>query len=56
MSKIKAKDVIKGSIKSIDKSAIAIERTKDVLVNVKEKSENAYNSDNNINEYDTNKV
>ena len=41
MSKIKAKDVIKGTIKSIDKSAIVIERTKDVLVNVKEKSENA---------------
>lgn len=56
MSKIKAKDVIKGTIKSIDKSAIVIERTKDVLVNVKEKSENAYNSDNNINEYASNKV
>ena len=56
MSKIKTKDVIKGTIKSLDKSAIAIERTKDVLVNVKEKSENAYNSDNNVNEYASNKV
>lgn len=56
MSKIKTKDIIKGTIKSLDKSAIAVERTKNVLVNVKEKSENAYNSDNNVNEYASNKV
>lgn len=56
MSKIKTKDVIKGTIKSLDKSAIAVERTKDVLVNVKEKTENAYGSDSNVNEYVSGKV
>lgn len=56
MSKIKTKDVIKGTIKSLDKSAVVMERTKDVLVNVKEKSENAYNSDNNVNEYASGKL
>ena len=56
INKIKTKDVIKGTIKSLDKGAIAIERTKDALVNVKEKTENAYNSDSNVNEYASSKV
>lgn len=56
MSKIKTKDVIKGTIKSLDKSAIAVERTKDVLVNIKEKGENTYNSDSNVNEYASSKI
>ena len=56
MSKIKTKDVIKGTIKTLDKSVVGLERTKDVLVNIKEKSENAYNSDSNVNEYASNKV
>ncbi len=30
MSKIKTKEIIKGTIKSIDKSAVALEKTKDV--------------------------
>jgi len=56
INKIKTKDVIKGTIKSLDKSAIVVERTKDILVNVKEKSENAYNNDSNVNEYASSKV
>ena len=38
MSKIKTKDVIKGTIKTLDKSVVGLKRTKDVLVNIKEKS------------------
>ena len=56
MSKIKTKDIIKGTIKIIDKSAIAVERTKDTIVNVKEKSENAYNGDVGVNEYIEQKI
>lgn len=56
MSKIKTKEVIKGTIKTLDKTAIGLERTKDALVNIKEKSENAYNSDVNVNEYASSKV
>ncbi len=56
MSKIKTKEILKGTIKSIDKSAIALEKTKDVIVNIKEKSENAYNSDSSINEYISDKT
>ena len=56
INKIKTKDVIKGTIKSLDKSAIVVERTKDILVNVKEKSENTYNNDSNVNEYASSKV
>lgn len=56
MSKIKTKEVIKGTIKTLDKSVVGLERTKDALVNIKEKSENAYNSDSNVNEYASNKV
>jgi len=56
MSKIKTRDVVKGTIKAIDKTARMIERTKDAIVDIKEKSENAYNSDTNINEYTSRKV
>lgn len=56
MSKIKTKEIIKGTIKSIDKSAVALEKTKDVLVDVKEKSENAYNGYDNVNDYSSNKI
>ena len=56
IKKIKTKDVVKGTIKSLDKSAIVIERTKDIIVNVKEKSENTYNNDSNVNEYACSKV
>ena len=56
ISDIKTKDVIKGTIKTINKSAVALEKTKDVIVNVKEKTENAYNSDSDVNEYTSQKV
>lgn len=56
MSKIKTKEIIKGTIKSIDKSAVALEKTKDVLVDVKKKSENAYNGYDNVNDYSSNKI
>lgn len=48
---IKTKPTIKGTIKSIDKSAIALEKTKSSIVNIKEKSENTYETDSNINDY-----
>ena len=56
MSKIKTKEVIKGTIKNLDKSAIVVERTKDNLINIKEKVNNSYSKDENTNEYATNKV
>ena len=56
MPKIKTKEIIKGAIKSIDKSAVALEKTKDVLVDVKKKSKNAYNGYDNVNDYLSNKI
>ena len=56
MSKIKTKKVIKGTIKAIDKSIVALEKTKDAVVDIKEKSENAYYSNGNVNEYSSQKV
>lgn len=57
MSKIKTKEVIKGTIKSLDKSVIATQKTKDNIVNVKQKSETAIQSnEQNANEYATNKI
>lgn len=56
MSKIKTKEIIKGTIKSIDKSTVALQKTKDVLVDVKKKSENAYNGYDNVNDYLSNKI
>ena len=44
MSKIKTKEVIKGTIKNLDKGAIVAERTKDNLVNIKEKVNNITNT------------
>ena len=35
---------------------VGLEKTKDALVNIKEKSENAYNNDSNVNNYASNKV
>ena len=54
--KIKTKDIIKGTIKTIDKGAIATERTKDTIVNIKEKAENAYSSENETYDYASDKV
>lgn len=57
MSDIKTREVIKGTIKTLDKSAIVSQKTKDTLVNVKSKSESAYKSnETNANEYAINKI
>ena len=44
MSNIKTREVVKGTIKTIDKSTIVTQKTKDKLVDIKSKSENAYKS------------
>ena len=54
--KIKVKDVVKKSVKVIDKSAIATEKFKDTIVDIKEKSNSNVNVDNDANEYASNKV
>lgn len=57
MSSIKTREVVKGTIKTIDKSVIATQKTKDNIVNVKQKSENTTNpEEKNANEYATNKI
>lgn len=57
MSKIKTREVIKGTIRTIDKGAIVTQKTKDNLVNVKQKSENSVQTnEQNVNEYATNKI
>lgn len=56
IEKIKVKNVIKGTVKKLDKGAIVAERTKDNLVNIKEKVSNSYNKEDNVNEYASNKV
>ncbi len=56
MPKIKTKEIIKGAIKSIDKSAVVLEKTKDALVEIKEKTENDYNGYDNVNDYSSNKI
>ena len=57
MSNIKTREVVKGTIKTIDKSVIATQKTKDNIVNVKQKSEGAINpEERNANEYATNKI
>lgn len=56
MPKIKTKEIIKGAIKSIDKSAVVLEKTKDALVDIKEKTENDYNGYDNVNDYSSNKI
>ena len=58
ITKIKTKDIAKESIKSIDKTVVGLEKTKDNIVNIKEKTENAYKSDNdnNATEYASNKI
>ncbi len=57
MSDIKTRDVVKGTIKKLDKSVVATQKTKDNIVNVKQKSENATNTeDRNVNEYVVNRI
>lgn len=57
MGKIKTRDVVKGTVKSIDKSAIAVERMKDAFVRTKEKAERSLYSDKNLpSEYAADKI
>ena len=56
MADIKVRDVAKKSVKTIDKSAIAIERFKDTIVHTKEKTDKIANEETNINEYGSNNI
>ena len=57
MSKIKTRDIVKGTIKTIDKGVIATQKTKETIVNVKEKSENSTQiKEQNSTEYATNRI
>lgn len=44
MPQIKTRDVLKGTVKAIDKSAVAAQRMKDAYVRVKDKAEHSYES------------
>ena len=57
MASIKKREIIKGTIKTINKGVILSQKTKDNMVNIKDKSENFINTDeNNANEYAINKI
>lgn len=47
MADIKTRDAVKGTIKTIDKAAIASERMKSAYVGIKEKTEQGYYADEN---------
>lgn len=55
---IKTKEVVKGTIKTIDKSRVIADKTKDTIVSIKEKGDTGYNNtnDNNANEYAINRI
>lgn len=44
MPQIKTRDVLKGTVKAIDKSAVAAQRMKDAYVRVKDNAEHSYES------------
>lgn len=54
--KIKIKETLKGTIKTINKSVVVTERVKDSIVNIKEKEANINSSDNNTIDYASDKV
>ena len=57
MSDIKNREIIKGTIKKLDKGVIATQKTKDNITKVKEKSEDTVQSkENNANEYAINRI
>lgn len=57
MSSIKTREVIKGNIKTLNKKVVVTQKTKDNIVNVKQKSENATTTeDRSVNEYAINKI
>ena len=56
MADIKTRDVVKGSIKTIDKAAIASERKKHAYISYKEKAEHStHASQNSVDEYASDK-
>ena len=57
MPQIKTRDVLKGTVKARDKSAVAAQRMKDAYVRVKDKAEHGYYSaENSPEEYATDRV
>lgn len=57
MADIKTRDAVKGTIKTIDKAAIASERMKSAYVGIKEKAEQGYYADeNSATEYATDRI
>lgn len=57
MADIKTRDAIKGTIKTIDKSAVAAERMKDAFIRTKEKADHSYYSaENSPEEYAADRV
>lgn len=57
MADIKTRDAVKGTIKTIDKAAIASERMKSAYVGIKEKAEQGYYSDeNSVTEYAVDRI
>lgn len=57
MADIKTRDAVKGTIKTIDKSAVAAERMKDAFIRTKEKAERSYTSaENSPEEYAADRV
>ena len=57
MADIKTRDAVKGTIKTIDKAAIASERMKSAYVGIKEKAEQGYYADeNSVTEYAADRI
>ena len=57
MPDIKTRDVVKGTVKAIDKSAVAAERMKDAYIRTKDKTEQGlYSADNSPNEYAADRI
>ena len=57
MPEIKTREVVKGTVKAIDKSAVAAQRMKDAYIRTKDKAEHSvYSADNSPDEYATDRV
>ncbi len=57
MADIKTRDMVKGSIKTIDKSAVAAQRMKSAFIQTKEKAEHAvYTNESSAEEYASNRM
>ena len=56
MADIKTRDIVKGTIKTIDKAAVASERMKQAYISTKERAENStYAAENSADEYASDK-